>query len=224
MPKFIEKLKPKQVESIKEPGRHADGGNLYLVVSKSGARSWAFFYEHQSRQHELGLGRAGKGGVSLADARAKAAEGRALLKAGKNPKVEWANPTTPGVPTFGEVADAYIAAHEASWRNEKHRAQWISTLKTYCGPIRDAPVNAVDTAAVLSVLKPIWTRAPETASRLRGRIETVLDAARALGHIHEDKANPARWRGHLDKLLPRKPEGDHYAAMDYSEVPAFIAA
>jgi hypothetical protein len=96
------------------------------------------------------------------------------------------------------------------------------TLNVYCGPIRDKAVNAIDTEAVLSVLKPIWTRAPETASRLRGRIETVLDAARALGHIDQDKANPARWRGHLDKLLPKRPPGDHFAAMDYKQVPAFV--
>ena len=110
-------------------------------------------------------------------------------------------PTT--VPTFGAMADAYVETHEATWRNAKHRYQWRQTLTDYCGPIRLRPVDQIATADVLAVLKPLWSRAPETASRLRGRIQAVLDAAQAHGHIADDKANPARWKGHLDKLLPR---------------------
>ena len=116
--------------------------------------------------------------------------------------------------------------HEASWKNAIHREQWRSTLgAAYCATIRDLPVDEVDTAAVLKVLKPIWSKTPETASRLRGRIETVLDAARVLGHIDENRANPARWRGHLDKLLPNPKkigERGNHAAMPYQDVPAFM--
>ncbi len=127
-------------------------------------------------------------------------------------------------PTFGAMADFYIETHEASWRNPKHRQQWISTLRDYCAPIRGLPVDQIDTHAVLGCLKPIWTVKPETASRVRGRIEAVLNAARVLGHTDENRANPARWKGHLDQLLSKQPalsRGNH-AAMPYGEVPAFM--
>jgi integrase len=183
-------------------------------------------YVRNGKQREAGLGSAGKGGVSLKAAREKAAEGRALLKSGLDPLAEWNKPATKERPTFGAVADEYLAAHEGVFRNEKHKAQWRMTLTRYCEPIRNTPVDAIDTEAVLSVLKPLWARVPETASRLRGRIEAVLDAARARGHIARNEANPARWRGHLDKLLPKRPKltrGRH-AAMPYADVPAFVAS
>jgi integrase len=129
------------------------------------------------------------------------------------------------VPTFGGMADAYVQTHEATWRNAKHRYQWRQTLTDYCGPIRGLPVNEIATADVLTVLKPLWSRAPETASRLRGRIQTVIEAAQALGHIPEDKANPARWKGHLDHLLaPPKKLGvrGHHKAMPYDQLPQFV--
>jgi integrase len=126
------------------------------------------------------------------------------------------------VPTFGDMADAYVETHESSWKNAKHRYQWRQTLTDYCSQIRMKPVNEVAIGDVLAVLKPLWDRAPETASRLRGRIQTVLDAAQALGHIAEDKANPARWKGHLDKLLPRpaKLSRGHQKALPYADVPS----
>jgi integrase len=129
-------------------------------------------------------------------------------------------------PAFGAMADEFIAAHEPSWRSGKHTWQWKQTLGQYAGPLRDIPVNEVATADVLAVLKPLWTRTPETGSRLRGRIEAVIDMARALGHIDPDKANPARWKGHLDHLLPpAKKLGvrGHHAAMPYADLPAFMA-
>jgi integrase len=129
------------------------------------------------------------------------------------------------VPTFGDMADAYVQTHEDTWRNAKHRYQWRQTLTDYCGPIRGLPVDQIATADVLAVLKPLWSRAPETASRLRGRIQTVIEAAQALGHIYEDKANPARWKGHLDHLLaPPKKLGvrGHHKAMPYDHLPEFV--
>jgi integrase len=136
-----------------------------------------------------------------------------------------AGPITRPAPTFGEMADRYIDTHQASWRSPKHHQQWRSSIAAYCGPIRDRPVDRIDTQAVLGVLQPIWTKIPETASRVRGRIETILNAARALGHTDENRANPARWRGHLDQLLPKQPSlarGNH-AALPYGDVPALMA-
>ena len=225
MARAIHKLTAREVETISEPGRHSDGGGLYLSISVDGRRRWVFMFVRQGKQREAGLGSAAKGGVSLKDARAKAAEGRALVKAGVDPIAEWNKPDAEVVPTFGKMADYYVEAHKGSWRNEKHLAQWTMTLTAYCEPIRKLPVDRIDTEAVLSVLKPLWGRAPETASRLRGRIEAVLDAAKAKGHVGRNEANPARWRGHLDKLLPKpaKLGRGHHAAMPYADVPAFIA-
>ncbi len=223
MARQIHKLTARGAESISEPGRHGDGGGLYLSISAEGRRRWVFLFTWNGKLREAGLGAAAKDGVSLKSARDKAAEGRKLVKEGVDPIAHWSRPDT--VPTFGEIADSYIEAHESSWRNDKHAAQWKMTLKTYCEAIRKTPVNQIDTESVLSALKPLWSRAPETASRLRGRIEAVLDAAKAKGHIGRNEANPASWRGHLDKLLPRpsKLTRGHHAAMPYGEVPAFIA-
>ena len=131
-----------------------------------------------------------------------------------------------GRPTFGQVADDFLSAKQSEWRNAKHRAQWEMTLQRYCAPLRSRPVDEIDTAAVLEVLKPLWASIPETASRLRGRIETVLDAARARGLIGQHEANPARWRGHLDKLLPKRQKltRGHHAAMPFADVPQFMAS
>jgi integrase len=220
------RLSARAVETLSKRGRHADGGGLYLSISDEGRRRWVFMYVLDGKQREAGLGSAGKGGVSLKAAREQAAEGRAMLMSGLDPLAEWNKPAAESGPTFGAAADEYLAAHEGVFRNEKHKAQWRMTLTRYCEPIRNMQVDAVDTEAVFSVLKPLWARAPETASRLRGRIEAVLDAARARGHIARNEANPARWRGHLDKLLPKRPKltrGRH-AAMPYVDVPAFVAA
>jgi integrase len=229
MARPMHKLTAKQVETLCEarskPGRYSDGGGLYLFVDDTGRRSWRFMYMRRGKQREAGLGAAGKGGVSLKAARNKAAEARALLAAGLDPLVEWSKPGPEAVPTFGKTADEFLEAHKGSYRNAKHKAQWVMTLTRYCDAVRETPVDKVDTEAVLSVLKPLWTRAPETGSRLRGRIEAVLDAARARGFIEHSRANPARWKGHLDKLLPKRAAlgRGHHAAMPYSDVPAFVA-
>jgi integrase len=129
------------------------------------------------------------------------------------------------VPTFAEVADAFIAAREPSWRSTKHARQWEMTLTRYCAAIRDTPVNQVTTADVLAVLTPLWNTRPETGSRLRGRVEAILDASRAAGHIAGPWNNPAAWRGHLAHILPkpRKLVRGHHAALPYADVPDFLA-
>src|ERR1700724_3161993 len=207
-----------------KPGRYCDGRGLWLAVSPSGARKWVFRFSCCGRVTEMGLG---GHGTSLAEARKKADEARKIVKEGKNPieaKRE-ARMASAAKPTFGQGADALLQAKSSEWRNEKHRAQWRMTLADYAKPLRALPVDEVDTAAVLGVLQPLWQAKPETASRLRGRIETVLDAARAMGHIPRNEANPARWRGHLDKLLPKRHKltRGHLAAMPFDDVPEFIA-
>jgi integrase len=174
----------------------------------------------------MGLGGAARGQVSLAEARERALEARRLLSAGIDPlehrKAEEKAGRT--IPTFGAFADDYIRSHKPKFRNAKHVAQWEMTLSdAYCRPIRAKAINEIDTEAVLSVLQPIWTKVPETASRLRGRIENILDAARALGY--RDGPNPATWRGHLKTLLParQKLTRGHHAALPYDDLPAFMA-
>jgi integrase len=226
MVRGINKLSARAAATLSKPGRHSDGGGLYLFISKDGEairRRWIFRFTWQGSTKEMGLG--GQG-IALAKARDKAAEARRLVAAGINPieaKHE-AERTRAGKPTFGQCADALLEAKSSEWRNEKHRAQWRMTLEEYAKPLRALPVDEVDTEAVLGVLQPIWQATAETASRLRGRIETVLDAARAIGHIPRNEANPARWRGHLDKLLPKrqKLKRGHHAAMAYDDVPGFI--
>ena len=225
MARAINKLTARQAETLTKPGRHSDGGGLYLSISSDGRRRWVFLYTSRGKMREAGLGPAAKGGVSLKEAREKAAEGRTLVKAGIDPIAEWNKPPAEHAPTFEKAVDDFLEAHSRVWRNEKHKAQWAMTLTHYCAPIRAKSVDKIDTDAVLSVLQPLWTRVPETASRLRGRIEAVLDAAKARGFIDRNEANPARWRGHLDKLLPKRAKltRGHHAAMPYAEVPAFIA-
>jgi integrase len=173
----------------------------------------------------MGLG--GCPETSLADARKARDLAEQSIRAGEDPieAREASRRVDAGKPTFAQVADALVEAKAPEWRNEKHRAQWRMSLETYAAPLRSRPVDEIGTEAVLAVLQPLWPAKPETASRLRGRIEAVLDAARAKGHIPRNEANPARWRGHLDKLLPKRAKltRGHHAAMDYADVPAFIA-
>ena len=212
------KLTARKVETAK-PGKYSDGGNLYLIVSETGSRKWVLRFTWRGRAKEMGLGSAAS--VPLADAREKAASARRKIAQGLNPIDE--RKRDGGIPTFGEMADDVREALSAGFRNEKHKAQWKSTLETYAAPLRAKPVDTIATDDVLAVLKPIWTTKAETASRVRGRIEKVLDAAKAKGF--RDGENPARWRGHLDHLLPRpsKLARGHHAAMPYEEVAAFIA-
>lgn len=209
--------------AVAKDGLHSDGGGLYLRATGT-RRRWVFMFTRHGRRREMGLGSVAV--VSLAEARKLASAARSELADGRDP-IEARDASLQASrsrKTFGECAAVLIAAKQPEWRNAKHRQQWRVTLETYCAPIWARPVDEVDTEAVLSVLRPVWQRAPETASRLRGRIEGVLDAARAKGLRQGE--NPARWRGHLDKLLPKRGKltRDHHAAMPYDEVPTFIAA
>ena len=179
-----------------KPGRHADGGGLYLVVDKSGAKRWVFLFRFGGPLKEMGLG--GLTRVSLVEARRLAEWCRSTLAKGENP-IE-ARKAAGRVPTFGECADEFVASMAANGATREHRRQWAMTLTRYTETIRSMPVNMIETAEVLRVLQPVWQKIPETAARLRGRIERVLDAAQARGFRSGE--NPARWRGHLDTLLP----------------------
>lgn len=219
MGREINRLSARSVATVSKPGRHADGGGLYLVVDKSGAKRWVFLYRSDGRAREMGLG--GLVAVPLAKAREMAAAARAAVYAGEDP-IASKRIEAPRVPTFGEAADAFIEAMSPQFRNAKHIAQWKMTLTEYAAPFRSKAVDAITTDDVLGVLQPIWLTKPETASRLRGRIERVLDAARAKGHRSGE--NPALWRGHLANLLPKRQKlsRGHHAAMDFRDVPAFV--
>jgi integrase len=227
MNRGIHRLVDRQVKTL-GVGRHADGGGLYLIVEPSLSRRWAFIWTKAGKRRELGLGGVGK--VSLATARRRAAEASERVGAGGNPIAdriaaqEAANQLAAEVQPFGEFADAWFEnAVAPGLRNEKHRDTWRATLKNYCAPIRGKAIASIDTTDVLSILRPIWNSKTETASRIRGRIERVLDAAAVMG-ARSEKANPARWRGHLDQLLPRptKLKRGHHPAMDWKDVPAFV--
>src|ERR1700731_577942 len=216
MARRINRLNARAVATITERGRHADGGGLYLSISQNGGRRWVFLYRWHGKPTEIGLGSARD--VSLARAREHAANARAKLAEGSNPK----GVRRSAGASFCGCADQIIAGLRPSWRNKKHAAQWEMTLRDYAAPLRRLPVDKVTTDDVLSVLKPLWNSKPETASRLRGRIERVLDAAKAKGLRGGE--NPARGRGHLDQLLPKRQQltRGHHAAMDYFDLPAFI--
>ncbi len=192
-----------------------------LVVKPSGARSWVLRYQMDGRRRDMGLGSFPE--VTLAMARERAIEARRLIAEGHDPLNDRA---TSKPLTFSEAANALIAAKRKSWRNAKHAAQWISTLERYVLPrLGDRDVQSIETNDILAVLNPIWTKKPETASRVRQRIEAVLDYATALGK--REGANPARWRGHLDQVLaqPNKVRAvAHFPAMDWREVPGFMSA
>jgi integrase len=220
------KLTARTIASLKTPGSYGDGQNLMLVISKIGtslSRRWIFRYVIAGKQRDGGFGPVAR--TTLAEARAKAKEWRALLDKGIDPldQKKAALEAVKKRKTFGECADELFASKRASWRNAKHAAQWRATIFDYCGPLLDTPINEVDTTAVLAVLQPLWAKIPETASRLRGRIEAVIDYATA--HGLRVGPNPAAWRNHLALILPParpKLSRGRFAAMDYRDVAAFI--
>lgn len=234
MPKKLHNALTSMAVKSAKPGRHADGGGLHLLVKQSGARSWVYRFMLNGKARDVGLGpAAGSDAVTLADARDKAAALRLQVKAGVDPIAERQRMAAEALAaaqaakvagiTFQAVADAYIADHEHSWRNAKHRQQWRNTLATYAYPIiGDLPVAEVGTAHVLQILEPVWKRKPETASRVRGRIEAILDAAKA--REYRSGENPARWRGHLAQILPARTRlsRGHHKAIAYQSLPDFM--
>ena len=224
------KLTALAVRQTKAPGLYSDGGGLNLHITPSGSRSWIFRYQRAGRRREMGLGSAAA--VSLAEARRKAADARKLMGEGKDPievaraQVAATAATKAKATTFREAANRYIASHETGWRNAKHAAQWQATLETYAFPVfGSVSVAAVDVPMVMNVLAPIWTAKNETARRLRGRIEAILDWA-AAGNMRTGD-NPARWRERLMHLLPKRPKAGavkHHPALPYARMGEFMAA
>ena len=228
MARALDKLDALTVKNLKEPGRHSDGGGLYLVVDASGARRWVFMYRWRSpgqkgpgRPREMGLG--GVVRVSLKKAREKAQRCRELLGEGKDPIAE---SRKEGAPPFGALADELVRQRTPGLRNAKSVARLKRALGEtgYAAALRSRPVDEIETADVLGVLRPIWTAKPGTAPKVRAYVEQVLDAASAKGL--RSGANPARWSGHLKHLLepPRRLVRGHHAALPYAAVPAFVAA
>lgn len=230
MSRPLNRLSALAVERTKTPGMYADGGGLYLQIKAAGARSWIFRYRTAGRRSARDMGLGSVATVSLARARQKAAEMRTLLDEGKDPLqhrqqalADEARAAASAV-SFETCAEAYIAAHKACWRNAKHRWQWGASLKAYAYPVLgELPASQIDAALVLRVLEPIWQTKTETATRLRGRIEVVLDYAKA--HGYRQGENPARWRGNLDHLLPTISKASrvtHLAALPFAQVGEFM--
>ncbi len=217
----IHKLTPRKVATA-GPGKYEDGGGLRLAVSKAGAKKWVLRFTIDRKRREMGLGSFPD--VGLAEAREKASEHRKQAKNGIDP-IEARQTAPEKTPSFTTCAARYIHAHRRSWKNAKHARQWVRTLKTYARPeIGPKKVDAITTEDILKILSPIWTTKTETAKRIQGRIENILDYAAA--HKFCDPLNPARWRGHLDKLLPkpsRVKKVVHHPAMPHTEVPAFMS-
>lgn len=222
MARLLDRLTHRAALALKEPGLHADGGGLYLEVSPGGAKRWTLIFQWHGARKQMGLGSFEL--VGLAEARDAATAARKLVREGVNPiearKLERA---VVAGDTFGDAADALMATLEPSWRNAKHKAQWKTSLEVHAAPLRPLAIQAVGTEDVLDVLKPIWSTIPETASRTRARIERVLDAAKAKGKRKGE--NPARWKGHLQMLLPprRRLYKGHHPALPFAEVAAFMA-
>jgi integrase len=226
MARAVNRLSTASLPRMK-PGLHHDGRGLYLQI-KNGGRSWVFRYMRDGKARYMGLGPLPD--VTLAKARRKAEEARSLLHDGADPLdarkelEQAARLSAAKAVSFKQSAERYIEENKSGWSNPKHAAQWRSTLETYAFPVLGAlPVQAIDTPLVKKVLQPIWDTKTETATRVRGRIEAVLDWAKVQGLRTGE--NPAQWRGHLDKLLPKASKVHkvaHFEAMPFTELPAFF--
>jgi integrase len=217
------------------PGLYADGGGLYMQVSQQATKAWIFRFTRAGVPRKMGLGpvsvKPDDKRITLADARQKAAAARSLLIDGVDPiaardaRRAQATLADAQAVTFKHCADEYLKDNEGSWKNKVHRKQWASTLKTYVHPVIGAlPVAGVDTGLVLKILRPIWNVKPETANRVRGRIETILDWAKT--HTYRQGDNPARWKGHLDNVLPKRSKVKrirHHPALPYADLPELVA-
>ena len=230
MTQKIHQLSAVKIANVKQRGLYADGGGLYLQVSRNGSRSWIYRFKQNGRARDMGLGSLTT--VSLATAREMAAECRRKRLAGIDP-IEHrqtdrreAQLAAARSMTFDQCRDAFIEAHRAGWQNAKHRGQWTASLGSYVTPVfGPLPIQSVDVGLVMKALEPIWSTKPETAARVRGRIERILDWSKVRGFRQGE--NPARWRGHLDVLLPARSkvrQVEHHAALPYSEIGTFMAA
>jgi integrase len=227
MPRRLQVLSALSISRRKKPGYLGDGGGLYLQVTEAGSRSWIFRYSTAGKRREMGMGP--YPAVSLGAARNLAQEARTVLAGGQDPiaardsrrarqRLEEAS----GV-TFDQAVEQFLIGNEVGWRNKKHRQQWRNTLRTYVSPTMGAlPVGSIDTSHVTRVLDPIWHEKPETASRVRGRIERILDWARVRGYRNAGE-NPARWRGHLEETYPARGKMrrvKHHPAVPIDAMPA----
>jgi integrase len=226
MNRQLNRLSVTRVKALKDPGRHADGGGLYLRITGQGAKAWVFMATVGGRRQEIGLGPASS--VSLLSARTLAIAMREAVALGSDPRAVIA-PVAPVAEvrsaSFGEFAEEYITSQEAGWRNPVHRRQWRQSLRDHAKSLTDLPIGEIGTDEVLAVLQPIWMTKSETASRVRGRIERILDAAKARGARPVDSTNPAQFRGHLAVLLAKQPKlaRGHHAALGWRSAPTFMA-
>jgi integrase len=234
MERKLNKLSPAEVKNKKAPGLYGDGAGLYLCVGPTGGKNWLFRFMLNGKAREMGLGPVHT--IGLAEARERAQAARKLRldgvdplearKADKARKAAEAAARAASLVTFKKAATDYIEANKAAWRNEKHAWQWSATLEAHVYPvIGNVAVRDITTGHVTRILQPIWTTKAETAARVRGRIETVLDFAKV--HGWRDGENPARWKGHLDNALPARAKVskvEHHAALPWGEVGAFMAA
>jgi len=228
MARAINKLTPKTVAALSKTGNFSDGGGLYLQISAYGSKNWVFRFTLHGRKREMGLGSLNT--ITLAEARQAAVDCRKQLREGIDPieqrkaTLQVAKLANTKTMTFDECSAAFIEAKQGEWKNPKHRQQWTNTLATYASPvIGKLSVADVDTGLVLKILEPLWETKTETASRLRGRIESVLSWATT--RKYREGENPARWRGHLDTLLanPSKIKKEvHHAALPYKDLPKFM--
>lgn len=231
MARQTNRLTDKGVKALSTPGMHADGDGLYLAIKSDGGKSWVFKFRFGGKRREMGLGSAAD--VKLAMARTAADEARILVGRGIDPilarkaAVEAEHEAeTPAPPPllFGAFAKSYIDLKAPGWRGRDTEASWRRSFTLYAAALAETPISEIDTDAVLGVLKPIWPTMAETATKLRQRIEEVLDAAKAAGH--RDGENLARWRGHLSHFLPKpaKLQRGHHPALPYEKAPAFMQA
>lgn len=223
MPRTTHRLTEAIVRSLTKPGFHHDGSGLYLQISKAGTKSWVYRFTINGRTRDMGLGALAS--MTLGAARTRVGQLRPLVASRIDPleQARAAAPESPAepVPTFRSFAEKYIDDHEAGWRNTKHRKQWRNSLETYAYPhIGSLTLDKIGTREVLNVLEPIWRVLPETASRVRGRIERILAAA-AVRELRP-ATNPAMWRGHLSEVLSARTAGSHYTSMHYHGIPGFM--
>ncbi|KVW76196.1 tyrosine-type recombinase/integrase [Burkholderia ubonensis] len=226
----LHRLSALRVAKAVDPGHYADGGGLFMQIAGSGARSWVFRFTLDRRVREMGLGPLSR--VSLGEARKLATKYREMVRDQIDPILarreeqhrRLLDISIDSNVTFREAAEAFIRVHEPEWRNRKHSQQWGNTLRTYAYPIiGDVRVRDIDTAMIVRVLQPIWTKKAETARRVRGRIKAILDAETVMGH--RIGSNPARYVDHLQLVLPRSKKRSqvrHHAALPWEDIPTFI--